>query len=93
MRLFRRIVRERVEPPTVPTPVQRAAEGWRPVTEMPDVGMLIELTGPPFRSQVIRARYQQGFRGTHWLLFLIYDDNSSAMRWVDLRHLDGWRYL
>lgn len=92
MSLFRRRARARTEPLTDPFPVQSAAP-WRPLTEAPDVGMLIEVTGPPFRSQFIRARYQQGFRGTHWLLALTYEDNSTAVRWVDLRHLDGWRYL
>lgn len=92
MRLLRRRVRARVEPLTDPFPVQSAAP-WRPVDELPDVGMLIEVTGPPFRSQFIRARFQQGFRGTHWLLALTFEDNSSAVRWVDLCHLDGWRYL
>jgi len=91
VRLFRRAL-ARVEPPTAPIPVLSAAS-WHPIDMLPDVGMLIEITGPPLRSQFIRARFQQGFRGTHWLLLLIYEDNSSATRWVDLRHLDGWRYL
>lgn len=91
MSLFRR-ARARVEPPTDPFPVRSAAP-WRPVDVLPDVGMLIEVTGPPFRSRFIRARLQQGHRGAHWLLMLIYEDNSSAVRWVDLCHLDGWRYL
>lgn len=96
MSLFRRLAFARIrlpaDPPTDPFPVQSSAP-WRPVDELPDVGVLIEVTGPPFRSQFIRARYQQGFRGTHWLLALTYEDNSTAVRWVDLRHLDGWRYL
>ena len=92
MKLFRRLPLARVEPPTAPIPVASAA-AWRPVDEAPEIGMLIEVTGPPFRSQFIRSRFQKQFRGTHWLLLLIYEDNSSATRWVDLRHLDGWRYL
>lgn len=96
MSLFRRLalarVRLPVDPLTDPFPAQSAAP-WRPVDELPEVGMLIQVTGPPFRNQLMRARFQQGFRGTHWLLFLIFEDGSTASRWVDLAHLDGWRYL
>lgn len=93
MRLrLRRRPRARTEPLTVPFPARSAAR-WRTVDELPDVGMLIQVTGPPFRSQLIRARFQQGHQGTHWLLALIFEDNSTAVRWVDLNHLDGWRYL
>jgi hypothetical protein len=90
--LLRRRARARTEPPTEPLPVQSAAP-WHSPEETPETGMLIQLTGPPFRSQLIRARLQQTHRGTHWLLALTFEDNSTASRWVDLRHLDGWRYL
>lgn len=93
MSLLRRRPRARVEPPTEPIFVQAPGENWRPVTETPDVGMLIQMRAPVLGHRTLRARFQQGFRGTHWLLAITFDDNSTAVRWVDLRHLTGWRYL
>jgi hypothetical protein len=90
--LLRRRARARIEPPTEPFPVRSAAP-WHSPEDTPETGMLIQVTGPSMRSQLIRARLQQTHRGTHWLLVLTYDDNSSAVRWVDLNHIDGWRYL
>lgn len=92
MSLFRRLASARVEPPTEPIRVQSAAS-WRPVTEVPEVGMLIQLRAPTLGRRTLRARYQQGFRGTHWLLTITSENNTTASRWVELRHLTGWRYL
>jgi hypothetical protein len=90
---LRRRARSRTEPPTEPIFVQAPAENWRPVTEMPEVGMLIQLRAPTIGARTLRARYQNGFRGTHWLLALTFEDNSTVVRWIDVRHLTGWRYL
>lgn len=89
---LRRRIRPRAEPPTEPFAVQSAAP-WRPLTEAPEVGMLIQLRAPTIGRRTLRARYQQDFRGTHWLLALTFEDNTTATRWVDVRHLTGWRYL
>jgi hypothetical protein len=89
---LRRRQRGRTEPPTAPILVQSAAP-WRSLSEAPEVGMLIQLRAPTLGHRTLRARYQQGFRSTHWLLALTFEDNTSATRWVDVRHLTGWRYL
>lgn len=93
MSLLRRRARVRVEPPTEPIFAQSPGENWRSLAEAPEVGMLIQLRAPALGHQTLRARYQQGFRGTHWLLALTFEDNTTVSRWVDVRHLTGWRYL
>jgi hypothetical protein len=90
---LRRRPRSRVEPLTEPIFAQAPGENWRPLAETPDVGMLIQVKAPTMGRRTLRARLQQTFRGTHWLLAIEWEDGSTAVKWIDLCHLSGWRYL